>query len=120
MLAGSSPCLRKAPGLPFPDARATETNGKISRSNFERKRQLSVCRDNLIWAVEVQIVSKISLFRTAGPCQLRRLPLVWLSPAWSEAAHLALGLGAPQPGKRVARDHAPAEHGADLPARLVH
>src|ERR1700678_1349593 len=30
---------KSAPGLPFPNARAVETNGRISRSNFERKRQ---------------------------------------------------------------------------------
>jgi hypothetical protein len=48
MLGGIRRVSEKCAGLPFPNARAAETNGTISRSNFERKGQPILGHDNVI------------------------------------------------------------------------
>jgi hypothetical protein len=96
-----------SPGLPFPNARAAETDGRISRSNFERKGYPSVCHD-------------IVIARSVGANAHASLPHALHSQEQLETAYFAFRLSASQPGERVSRDCSSTKHGADLSTCLVH
>lgn len=92
-----------APGLPFPDARAVETT--TDDMPIESGAQVA----NLMNVIAAPSV-------LSNPIALH----VLVQSHWqSETAYFAFRLSASKAGEGVARNHARAEHGADLPARLV-
>jgi hypothetical protein len=101
-LAGIRLVSESAPGLPFPDARAVETN-----------------TDDMPIEPQAQVANLAMSSRAAGVIGGRRGGRAHIfinSAVPSETAHFALGLRPSQSGQSVTGDGRAAEHAAELPS----
>jgi hypothetical protein len=100
-LAGIRLVSESAPGLPFPDARAVETN-----------------TDDMPIEPQAQVANLAMSSRAAGVIGGRRggRAHIFNSAVPSETAHFALGLRPSQSGQSVTGDGRAAEHAAELPS----